>query len=88
MTFEGILPYVEIISFLIATFVMVYEFGKWRQKTETDREETKKILDEISKKIDRIPEDFWAKFIDAYKMLEKVKKDPEATKKRRPKDEQ
>jgi hypothetical protein len=88
MTFEEILPYVEIISFLIAIFVMVYEFGKWRQKSETDREETKKALAEISKKIDRIPEDVYAKYIDLYKLLERMRQEPEATKKRGPKNEQ
>ena len=89
MTLEDILPYLSIISFIITIVVLVYQFGKWRQKTETEKEETKKALDAILGKMDKIPDDFWAKFIDAYKLLEKVKEEnPEVTKKRRPKDEQ
>lgn len=92
MAFEEILPilpYVGILSLLIALGIIVYHFGKWRQKTESDREEMRKMLDAVSKKVDRIPDDFWAKFIDAYKLLEKVKEEnPEVTKKRRPKDDQ
>lgn len=90
MAFEEILPilpYVGFFSLLIALGIIVYHFGKWRQKTESDREEMRKMLDTVSKKVDRIPEDFWAKSIDAYKMLEKMREDPEATKKRRPKNE-
>jgi hypothetical protein len=81
MTFEDILPYVEIAAFLIALFVIVYEFGKWRQKSETDREEMMKRLDTISAKIDKVPQEFLPLFIDLYKMWEKLQVKPEATKK-------
>jgi hypothetical protein len=83
MTFEEILPYVEIASFLIAIFVMVYEFGKWRQRNETDKEDLKRRLDALSAKIDKVPQEFLPVFIDAYQMWEKLKENPEATKKRK-----
>lgn len=81
------LPYIEIISFIIVIVVLVYQFGKWRQKSETDREETKKKLDAISERIDKIPDDLLAKSIDIYKMFDKLKEKPQATKKERPDDE-
>lgn len=88
MTFEEILPYVGIISLLIALAVIIYNFGKWRQKTEADREEVKRKLDAISAKIDKIPQEFLPVFIDMYKIYEKLKENPEATKKRKTEDEQ
>lgn len=87
MTFEEFLPYVGIVSLLIALGVIIYHFGKWRQKTESDREEVKNALDAISKKLDKIPDDFWAKFVDAYKLLEKMREDSETTRKRRANDD-
>jgi hypothetical protein len=87
MTFEEFLPYVGIVSLLITLFVMIYHFGKWRQKTEADREEIKSKLETISTKIDKIPEELLAKSVDVYKLYEKIKADSEANKKRRPKDE-
>ena len=84
----SILPYVGIFSLLIALGLIVYHFGKWRQKTETDREEIKKMLETISAKVDKIPQEFLPAFIDMYKIYEKMKENPEATKKRRPKDDQ
>lgn len=83
MTFEEILPYVEIASFLSAILVMVYEFGKWRQKSETDREDLKTRLDALSAKIDKVPQEFLPVFIDAYKMWERLRESPEARKKGR-----
>jgi len=88
MTFEELLPYVGIASLLIALGVIIYNFGKWRQKTEADREEIKKKLDALSAKMDKIPQEFLTVFIDMYKIYEKLKENPEATKKRRPEDEQ
>lgn len=87
MTFEEILPilpYVGIFSILIALGILVYHFGKWRQKTETEREEIKKKLEVISAKIDKVPQEFLPVFIDAYKIWEKLKENPEARKKGRP----
>jgi len=45
-------------------------------------------LNLISEKIDKIPDNFWVKFIDAYTMLEKMKENPQTMKKEKPKDEQ
>jgi uncharacterized membrane-anchored protein YhcB (DUF1043 family) len=90
MTFEEILPYVEIASFLIGAiglFVLAYQIGKWRQKAETDMEDVKRKLDALSTKIDKVPQEFGPIFIDLYKMWEKLKENPEASKKRRPKDD-
>jgi hypothetical protein len=87
MTLEDLLPYVGIVSLIIALGVIVYNFGKWRQKTETDKEEIKKKLDAISAKVDKIPEELLSKSIDVYKIYEEIKKSLEVTKKRRPKDE-
>ena len=87
MSLDEILPYLTIISFFIAIAIIIYQVGKWRQKTETDKEEIKKKLDTISEKIEKIPEDALSKFIDAYKMLEKMKETPQTTKKEKPKDE-
>jgi hypothetical protein len=83
MTFEEILPYVEIASFFIGIFVLAYQFGKWRQKAETNKEDMDKKLDALSTKIDKIPQEFLPVFIDLYKMWEKLKEDPETNKKRR-----
>jgi len=83
MTFEEILPYVEIVSFLIAMLVIVYEFGKWRQRSETDKEDLERRLDALSAKVDKIPQEFLPVFIDMYKMWEKLKEKPEARKKGR-----
>mgnify|MGYP001056118972 CR=1 FL=1 len=77
------LPYLTIISFFIGIGIIIYQVGRWRQKTETDKEEIKKKLNIISEKIEKIPEDFWSKFIDAYEMLEKTKEKPRTTKKKR-----
>jgi len=90
MTFEEILPYVEITSFLIGAiglFVLAYQFGKRRQKSETDIEDVKRKLDALSTKIEKIPQEFGPVFIDLYKMWEKLKEDPETSRKRRPKDD-
>jgi len=86
MTFEEFLPYVSIVSLLIAVFALVYQFGRWRQKNDADREEVKKKLETLLTKVDRIPDELMSKSIDMYKMLEKIREDPEATKKRRPKE--
>ncbi len=83
MTIEDILPYVEIASFLVAMFVIVYEFGKWRQRNEADKEDLKKRLDALSAKVDKIPQEFLPVFIDLYKMWEKLKENPEPKKKGR-----
>ena len=40
---EKILPYLTIISFFIEIAIIIYQVGKWRQKTETDREEKKEL---------------------------------------------
>jgi len=86
MAFEEFLPYVGIISLLIALGIIIYHFGKWRQKNDADREEVKKKLEAISAKVDKIPEELLSKSIDVYKMWEKIKEDPETTRKRRPKE--
>lgn len=52
-----------------------------------EREEIKKNLENISKKIENIPEEFWSKFIDAYKLLEKKEESPQQVKKRGSKNE-
>jgi len=83
MIFEEILPYVEIVSFIIAILVIVYEFGKWRQRSETDKKELERRLDALSVKIDKVPQEFLPVFIDLYKMWEKLKENPEAKKKGR-----
>jgi hypothetical protein len=83
MIFEELLPYLEIASFLIVILVMVYEFGKWRQRSETDKEDLKRRLDALSAKIDKVPQEFLPVFIDLYKMWDKLKENPEATKKRK-----
>lgn len=83
MTFEEILPYIEIASFLIAILVIVYEFGKWRQRSEADKEDLIRRLDVLSAKIDKVPQEFLPVFIDLYKMWEKLKENPEARKKGR-----
>ena len=85
MGLEEILPYLTIISLFIGVGIIIYQVGRWRQKTETDKEEIKKKLNAISEKIEKIPEDFWSKFIDAYEMLEKMKAEPQKTKKKRSK---
>lgn len=91
MVFEEILPYlpyVSIVSLLIALGIIIYHFGKWRQRSDADREEVKKKLEAIMTKVDRIPEELLSKSVDVYKMWEKIKENPEATKKRRNEDEQ
>lgn len=87
MNLGEILPYLTIISFFIGIAIIIYQVGRWRQKTETDKEEIKKKLDTISEKIEKIPDDAFSKFIDAYKMLEKMKEKPLKTKKEKPNDE-
>ena len=87
MSLDEILPYLAIISFFIAIGVIIYQFGKWRQKTETEKEEIKKKLDTISEKIEKIPDDLLAKSIDIYKILDKLKEKPKSTKKGEPRDE-
>jgi hypothetical protein len=82
------LPYVGIVSLLITLFIIIYQFGKWRQKTEADREEIKKKLDALSIKIDKVPDEFLPVFIDMYKLYDKLKGNTEATKRRRTEDEQ
>ncbi len=76
MSVAEILPYVGVISLVIATGVLVYQFGKWRQKNDSEREEIKKKLDEICGKLDRTPDDLFSKFIDMYKIWEKMNEDP------------
>ena len=76
-----ILPYLTIIGFIISTCVITYKIGKWRQKTEVERIETKKTLETISKDVKQMPEHFWSKFIDAYELLEKTRKPTEREKK-------
>lgn len=81
MSLEETLPYLTIISFIIGIGIVIYQIGRWRQKTETDKEEIKKTLNAISEKIEKVPTDFWSKFIDAYEMLEKMKEKTQTTKK-------
>lgn len=38
MAFEELLPYVEIAAFLVPALFILYKFGKWRQRGETDQE--------------------------------------------------
>jgi hypothetical protein len=83
MTIEEILPYVEIVSFLIAILVIVYEFGKWRERNAADKEDLNRRLDALSAKIDKVPQEFLPVFIDLYKMWEKLGEKPEARKKER-----
>jgi hypothetical protein len=87
MTLEEILPFVEIASFVIVMLGIVYEFGKWKQKSETDKEDLIRRLDVLSAKIDKVPQEFLPVFIDLYKMWEKLKENPEARKKGRPQNE-
>jgi len=84
MSFQQSLPYVELASFFIVIIGIVYEFGKWRQRNETQKEDIIRRLDAISAKIDKIPQEFGPVFIDLYKMWEKLKEGNE-TKKRKEK---
>ena len=79
------LPYLTIISFFIGIAIVVYQFGRWRQKTETDKEEIKKKLNNISEKIEKLPQDLFSKSIDMYEILEKMKEKTQTTKKKRSK---
>lgn len=81
MSVEQILPYVGVVSLTIVVGGLLYNFGKWRQKNETDKEEIKKKRDMICTKIDNIPKEFLPVFIDMYKIYEKMKEEPEVTKK-------
>lgn len=85
MSVAEVLPYVGVVSLVIALSVIVYQFGKWRQKNDSDREEIKKKLDEICIKVDKIPEELLSKSIDVYKMWEKMQEAP--NKKRKPRDD-
>lgn len=76
-----ILPYLSIIGFVISISVITYKIGKWRQKTEAERIETKKMLETLCKDVKLMPEHFWSKFIDAYELLEKTTKSIEKEKK-------
>lgn len=76
-----IFPYLTIIGFIISIGVITYKIGKWRQKTEAERIETKKTLETICKDVKQMPEHFWSKFIDAYELLEKTTKSTEREKK-------
>lgn len=79
------LPYLTIISFFIGIAIVVYQFGRWRQKTETDKEEIKEKLNKISEKIEKLPQDLFSKSIDMYEILEKMKEKTQTTKKKRSK---
>jgi len=87
LSLEEILPILSIVAFLITIALLVYKFGKWRQKTETDREEIKRKLDAISKKVEKIPDDLMAKSIDIYKMYEKIRENLQSSTRERNKDE-
>lgn len=79
MSLEEIVPYLEIIGFIITIIIIVYGFGKWKQKSETDKEEMQKKLNAVSEKIERIPDDLLSKSIDLYRMLEKMQEKPQKT---------
>jgi hypothetical protein len=81
MVFEEYLPYVGIVSLLIALGIIIYNVGKWKQKTDTDREEIIKKLEFIATKLEKIPDELFAKSVDAYKFYEKIKEDLKPNKK-------
>jgi hypothetical protein len=85
--YEEIFPILTLISFIIGISVIVYQFGKWRQKNDAEREELKTKINLISERIEKIPAEFWSKFIDAYEMLEKFD-DQQKNKKERTKNDE
>lgn len=84
MSIAEVIPYVGIISLAIAVIGLGYNYGKKQQKSEHDKQEIIRKLDEISAKIDRVPKEFLPLFIDLYKMWEQTSENPRINKKRKP----
>ncbi|XES77349.1 MAG: hypothetical protein ACBZ72_00355 [Candidatus Bathyarchaeia archaeon] len=83
MSVAELLPFVGVVSLAIASSVIVYHFGKWRQKNDSDREEMRRKIDELCLKVDKIPEELLSKSIDMYKMWEKMNDDSTVNSKNR-----
>ena len=83
MAFEEILPYLTIVAFFITTATLFYKLGQWNKNLENSLNTISTKLDNVSNSIDRVPEQFWSKFIDAYRMLGMVKSEgnPKRTRK-------
>jgi len=81
MILEEVLPYLGLLGFIISISVLIYKLGKWTEKMETSLGNVSKGINATSEKIDKIPENFWVKFIDAYKLLAVMKSNPKKTRK-------
>jgi len=86
MSVEQILS-IGFISLFITLIGIAYKVGKWQQKKDNDKQEINKKLDEISAKIDKVPDEFLPLFIDLYKMYEKMGENPRITNKERQQNE-
>ncbi|MEM2912408.1 MAG: hypothetical protein QW146_07885 [Candidatus Bathyarchaeia archaeon] len=76
MAFEEILTYIPlltIVAFIITIALLFYRLGQWTKNLENSLKDISTKLDNVSKGIDKVPEQFWSKFIDAYRMLGMVK---------------
>ena len=72
MAFEEILQYTPIltfIAFIISIALIFYRLGQWTKNFGNDLNNISTKLDNVSNSIDKAPEQFWSKFIDAYRML-------------------
>jgi len=84
MAFEEILPflpYLSILAFIITLLLIVYRMGRWTKNIEKDLEDISKKLDNLVPKIEKMPEEFFRKFIDVYMLTYLKKGNPSITRK-------
>jgi len=84
MVFEEILPFLphlEFLAFIITLVLIFYGIGRWTKNIEKDLESISQKLDNLAPKIEKMPEEFWRKFIDVYMLTYLKKGNPSITRK-------
>lgn len=84
MAFEEILPflpYLSVLGFIITLLLILYRMGRWTKNIEKDLEGISKKLDNLAPKIEKMPEEFWRKFIDVYILTYLKKGNPSVSRK-------